>query len=91
MKKILFVLITLLFSAALFTIDASSKNKGDKCISDGECGFGLECSDGVCTKDNKVGYSGSGKSGKPCNNDSDCIGSGQCEKNNFGKGVCTGD
>jgi hypothetical protein len=68
-----------------------SKEKGDSCISDGECGFDLRCNDGVCVKKNEFDFGSSGKTGNPCNIDADCIGSGKCVKNNFGKGYCSGN
>ncbi|TFH43331.1 MAG: hypothetical protein E4G96_01405 [Chrysiogenales bacterium] len=68
-----------------------SKDKGDKCFSDGECGFGLQCNDGVCVKKKEMDFGSSGKSGNSCNNDADCIGPGKCVKNNFGKGYCSGN
>lgn len=91
MKKILIVLAAVIFSAAIVAIDADSKDKGDKCFSDGECGFGLSCNDGVCVKKKEFDFGSSGKTGKPCNIDADCIGSGKCEKNSFGKGYCSGN
>ncbi|MFZ5627954.1 MAG: hypothetical protein ACOY5B_02415 [Spirochaetota bacterium] len=86
MKKTL--LIMMIAASALF---AGSKEKGAQCNMDIECAFGLECSSGVCTKKKEFEFGGAGKSGKKCNIDADCIGSGKCEKNAFGKGVCTGN
>ncbi|HOO71350.1 MAG TPA: hypothetical protein PK926_06270 [Spirochaetota bacterium] len=91
MYKISILSISLLFVAVLLTHNADSKSKGDKCFSDSECGFGLECNDGVCVKEKAFDFGSSGKTGKPCNVDSDCIGSGSCEKNSFGKGYCSGN
>lgn len=86
MKKIL--LITMIAASTLF---AGSKEKGEKCNMDIECTFGLECTEGVCTKKKEFDFGGSGKSGKKCNIDADCIGAGTCEKGISGQGVCTGN
>ena len=86
MNKIL--LIMMIVSTTSF---AGSKEKGAQCNMDIECAFGLECSSGVCTKKKEFEFCGAGKSGKKCNIDADCIGSGKCEKNTFGQGVCTGN
>lgn len=72
-------------------LDVSSKDKGDTCTCDGECGFGLHCVDGVCVKQKEFDHGSSGKAGNPCNIDADCIGSGKCVKNNFGQGYCSGN
>lgn len=83
MRKALFIV--LLLSASLL----SAKEKGEKCMMDTECGFNLECQNGVCVK-KKEFDTGSHGSGKSCQIDADCIGAGKCKKNNFGQGVCTG-
>ena len=90
MKKITIFALSIVISLFLVSLDGKSKSKGDKCFSDGECGFGLTCNDGVCVKERSSDFGSSGKSGKPCNVDSDCIGSGECVKNSFGKGYCSG-
>jgi len=84
MKKIL--IIGLIATAALF-----AKDKDGKCFSDSECSFGQECTSGVCTKKKEFDYGGSGKTGKECNIDADCIGSGKCVKSISGQGRCTGN
>ena len=45
----------------------------------------------MCVKKPEFDFGGSGKSGKECNIDADCIGSGRCAPNNFGKKYCTGN
>ena len=84
MKKLL--IIGLIATASLF-----AKDKGSKCFANTDCSFGQECTDGVCTKKKEFDYGGSGKTGKKCNIDADCIGSGTCEKSASGKGRCTGN
>lgn len=64
---------------------AGDKDKGDSCNSDIQCGYGLQCTGGVCTKKQEFDHGNSGKSGNQCNNDGDCIGSGKCVSGSFGK------
>lgn len=90
MKKSLLTICIFLFSLTAVVVFAGSKDKGDKCFSDTECEFNLECSSGVCTKKKEFDFGSSGKTGKPCSVDSDCIGSGTCEEGSFGKKYCTG-
>lgn len=59
-KIILFASIILL-TLSLISIDGMSKDKGDKCFSDGECGFGLTCNDGACVKKRQFDFSSSVK------------------------------
>ena len=68
----------------------ANKNKGEKCFSSTECGFNLHCQGGVCVKKPEFNFGGSGKSGKSCNIDADCIGSGKCVDGSFGKKYCSG-
>ena len=69
---------------------AGDKQAGEKCIADTQCAFQLKCNDGVCVKKKEFDFGGSGKTGKRCNIDADCIGSGECVKGNFGKKYCSG-
>ncbi|TGL61521.1 hypothetical protein EHQ64_11000 [Leptospira sarikeiensis] len=55
-----------------------------------QCGFGLQCSGGVCTKKQEFDHGSSGKSGNQCNSDADCIGSGSCVSGTYGKKYCSG-
>ena len=70
---------------------AGSKGQGEKCFADYDCSFGLTCTDGACVKKKEFDFGSSGKSGKPCNNDADCINSGKCVEGTFGKKVCSGN
>lgn len=70
---------------------AGDKKQGEKCVADIECAFGLACTDGACVNKKEFDFGSSGKSGKPCNNDADCIGSGKCVEGTFGKKVCSGN
>ncbi len=68
-------------------VNAGDKGVGEKCFSDTECKFLLRCNDGVCIKKKEFDYGGSGKTGKPCNIDADCIGSGKCVEGFFWKEI----
>jgi hypothetical protein len=91
MNKILFAL----FITSLMIIPTSSnagwKSKGEKCVNNAECGSQLECKNGVCVKKKEWDFGGSGKTGKPCNIDADCIGSGKCVEGSFGRKSCSGN
>ena len=90
MKKL--SIITILFITAMsVAVMAGGKGQGEKCFSDSECSFGLTCTDGACVKKKEFDFGSSGKSGKPCNNDADCINSGKCVEGTFGKKVCSGN
>ncbi len=91
MKKILFLLLVISLSIISLTADAGFKSKGDKCFNSSECGSQLECKDGVCVKKKEWDFGGSGKTGKPCSIDADCIGSGKCVEGSFGKKHCSGN
>lgn len=88
MKFFLPILLVILFS---YPVLAGDNEKGESCNSDIQCGFGLKCTGGVCTKKSEFDFGGSGKSGKQCNNDGDCIGSGKCVSGSFGKKYCSGN
>ena len=79
------------FVMASPSLMAGSKGQGEKCFADFDCSFGLACTDGACTKKKEFDFGSSGKSGKPCNNDADCINSGTCVEGTFGKKVCSGN
>ncbi len=89
MKKLFFF--TILMSLMLATSGFLTANPGDRCAGDASCGFGEKCQSGVCIKKNQFDFGGSGKNGKPCNIDADCIGSGKCVSNGFGKKFCSGN
>jgi hypothetical protein len=91
MKKILLIVIMLFSSLFIITTFVISKEKGEKCLNQSECDFGLECHEGVCVKKKEFDFGSSGKTGKPCNIDADCIGSGTCEEGAFGKKYCSGN
>ena len=91
MKKILVLISSLFLISGMVALNAGSKGKGEKCHSDIECSFGLTCNGGVCVKKKEFDFGSSGKTGKPCNSDADCIGSGKCERGSFGKSYCTGN
>lgn len=89
MKKLFFF--TLLISLTLITSGFLAADPGDKCAGDASCDFGEKCQSGVCIKKRAFDFGGSGKNGKPCNIDADCIGSGSCVSNGFGKKFCSGN
>lgn len=91
MKKLIVITVSLFFAFASLAVMAGSKGQGEKCFADTECEFNLQCKDGVCVKKKQFDFGSSGKSGKPCNNDADCIGSGKCVEGAFGKKVCSGN
>ena len=91
MKKICLIITALLLALTSMTVIAVGKGQGEKCFMDNECSFGLTCSDGACVKKKEFDFGGSGKSGKPCNNDADCINAGKCVEGTFGKKVCSGN
>ncbi len=72
------------------SIFAGDREKGEKCTADIQCGFGMQCTGGVCTKKPEFDH-GSGKSGNECFSDADCIGSGSCVRGTYGKKHCTGN
>jgi hypothetical protein len=90
MKKIIPAAVAVLVGISLAAF-AGDKKKGDKCVADIECAFGLTCADGACVNKKEFDFGSSGKSGKSCNNDADCIGSGKCVEGTFGKKVCSGN
>lgn len=91
MKK-MFVMSALLSAAFVsMTVFAGAKGQGEKCFGDHDCSFGLTCTDGACVKKKEFDFGGSGKSGKPCNIDADCINAGKCVEGTFGKKVCSGN
>jgi hypothetical protein len=90
MNKILFTLCITLLMGISITANAGWKSKGEKCVNNAECGSQLECRDGVCVKKKEWDFGGSGKTGKPCSSDADCIGSGKCEEGSFGRKYCSG-
>jgi hypothetical protein len=91
MKRVFIIIFIISVSVLLFSTLIISKEKGDKCLNQAECDFGLECHEGVCVKKKEFDYGSSGKTGKPCNIDADCIGSGKCEEGKFGKKYCSGN
>ncbi len=91
MKKICIITSALLLAFISMTVMAGSKGQGEKCFNENECSFGLTCTDGACVKKKEFDFGSSGKSGKPCNNDADCINSGKCVEGTFGKKVCSGN
>jgi hypothetical protein len=92
MKKFLIFMFALSISSILtLSSDINGKAKGDSCFDDLECGFNLTCNDGVCIRKKELDFGSSGKTGNPCNIDADCINSGKCAVNNFGKKYCTGN
>lgn len=91
MKKICGIITALIIAFVSMTVIAQIKGTGDKCFADTECSFGLTCTDGACVKKKEFDFGSSGKSGKPCNNDADCINSGKCVEGTFGKKVCSGN
>ena len=91
MKKTIFNIIAILSLVFVTSVWAGSKEKGEKCIGDHECAFNLTCSSNVCVKKKAFDFGSSGKSGKNCNIDADCIGSGKCVEGTFGKKVCSGN
>jgi len=86
MKKIFGVSI-LVFSILILMLlssDGLTRDVGDKCTMDVECGVGKKCSDGVCTGgivkeiqgkcvNGKFGKKVCTNSGEECNNDSECL------------------
>jgi hypothetical protein len=91
MKKIILPFIIVIFSISLLATLTLSKSIGEKCIGDSECDFGLKCNEGVCIKKKEFDFGSSGKTGKPCQTDADCIGSGKCVEGSFGKKYCSGN
>lgn len=91
MKKIIFISALVIAAAVSGTVLAGNKGQGKKCFMDNECSFGLTCSGGACVKKKEFDFGGSGKSGKPCNIDADCINAGKCVEGTFGKKVCSGN
>ncbi len=91
MKKIIFIISIVLVSVLFFTTLTISKGKGEKCLNQSECDFGFECNEGVCIKKKEFDFGSSGKTGKPCNIDADCIGLGECVEGEFGKKYCSGN
>ena len=91
MKKIILPFIIIVCSISILTTLTLSKSKGEKCIGDAECDFGLTCNEGVCVKKKEFDFGSSGKTGKPCQIDADCIGSGKCVEGSFGKKYCSGN
>jgi hypothetical protein len=91
MKKLLFTTSLVFVIAVSGTVMAGSKGQGEKCFVENECSFGLVCTDGACVKKKEFDFGGSGKSGKPCNIDADCINAGKCVEGTFGKKVCSGN
>lgn len=89
MKKYIIAFTLILF--AFTFVHAGSKEKGEQCFSDNECEFQLQCKDGVCVKKSDFDYGSSGKTGKKCSIDADCIGSGKCVEGSFGQKVCSGN
>lgn len=74
-----------------FSLQAGDRQAGERCIADTECAFQFQCKENVCVKKQEFDYGGSGKSGKSCNIDADCIGAGKCVNGGFGKKVCSGN
>lgn len=91
MKKILFVFFSISIALTSISLMAGSKGQGENCFGDYDCSFGLQCSDGACVKKKEFDFGSSGKSGKPCNIDADCINSGKCVTGTYGKKVCSGN
>jgi hypothetical protein len=91
MKRIILVAFLSIVSFAAISISAGQKGLGEKCLSDAECAFQLRCHDGVCIKKSELDFGSSVKTGKPCNNDADCIGSGKCVEGSFGRKYCSGN
>ena len=91
MKKLLIVVLSCMIASISMTVIAGNKGQGEKCFNESECDFGLACTDGACVKKKEFDFGSSGKSGKPCNNDADCINSGKCVEGTFGKKVCSGN
>ncbi len=91
MKNIFIMIISLVVAGMSLAVMAGSGGQGDKCFADTECEFNLQCKDGACVKKKEFDFGSSGKSGKPCNNDADCINSGKCVEGMFGKKVCSGN
>lgn len=91
MKKIFITASIIVLCLSLLSIESFSKGKGEKCYNDSECDFGLHCNDGVCVKKKEFDFGGSGKTGKPCNIDADCIGAGKCVEGSFGRKYCSGN
>jgi len=91
MKKIIITTIAIVSFAVVTSVWAGNKEKGDKCVGNHECVYGLTCSSGACVKKKAFSFGGSGKSGKGCQVDADCIGSGKCVTGTFGKKVCSGN
>ncbi|TGK44607.1 hypothetical protein [Leptospira andrefontaineae] len=85
--KYIYLYLILIFLT--FSISAGDREKGEKCTADIQCGFGMQCTGGVCTKKPEFDH-GSGKSGNECFSDADCIGSGSCARGTYGKKHCTG-
>ncbi|WP_125169470.1 hypothetical protein [Leptospira hartskeerlii] len=86
-----YILVFSILAFFTFGVFAGDRDKGDSCTSDIQCGFGLQCTGGVCTKKPEFDHGSSGKSGKQCNHDGDCIGSGKCVSGSFGKKYCSGN
>ncbi len=91
MKKLTIIALSIFISGILMNATVLSKGQGDQCMNDVECDFGLACKSGACVKKPEFDYGSSGKSGKPCNIDADCINSGRCVEGTYGKKVCSGN
>lgn len=89
MKKTMISCAILIVALSIATIGIA-KSAGERCVGDAECDFGAHCNNGVCVKKPEFDRGGSGKSGKPCSIDADCIGSGKCVEGSFGKKYCSG-
>ncbi len=92
MKKIL-LLLSAFFIISFFALSIELKGKeiGETCTNNSECGFNMQCNNGVCIRKKEFDFGSSGKTGKECNNDAECINSGKCVSNNFGKKYCSGN
>jgi len=92
MKKVLLIVSAVCFISVIsLTSDLKSKEIGEACVNDAECGFQLRCNDRVCIRKKEFDFGSSGETGKPCNIDAECINSGKCVSNNFGKKYCSGN
>lgn len=89
MKRISMIAFVMVLGFSLTVV--AGKKQGEHCFNNSECDSQCECKDGVCVKKKEWDFGSSGKSGKECNNDADCINSGKCVRNAFGKGYCSGN
>ena len=89
MKK--FTIVSAIISTLLLSFTFIMAEVGGSCTGDASCDFEERCHNGVCIKKKEFDFGSSGKTGKPCQIDADCIGSGSCVDNGFGEKYCSGE